>query len=206
MTDHTAIDVQRRTLGFLTIAETLALTARGNVVLDPYSVLISASARIGTDNRFYPGVTIEAGTGATIEIGDENAFWLGTVIAAEAGVIVIGNGNQFGPGGFTASLDKSGGRIEIGSRGRFRDGPSVFAGCALGDGAQVLGPIQAQAVVLGAGGNHEETDPDARGGVLKGTGRARDLTIGRGQVIEGRGHFSAADIKPQSFYHGRGTP
>lgn len=204
--NENAIDRQRRALGFLTIAETLALTERGNVVLDPHSILISATARIGGGNRFYPGVTIQAGIGAEISIGDGNEFWPGTVIAAKAGAITIGGGNQFGPGGFTASLDRSGGRIEIGSTGRFRDGASVFAGCVLGHGAQILGPIQAQTVILGAGGNHEEPDPDGRGGVLKGSGRARGLTIGRGQVIEGRGHFDAADIKPQSFYHGRGTP
>jgi acetyltransferase-like isoleucine patch superfamily enzyme len=161
-----AIDAQRRALGFLTIAEALALTARGNAVLDPHSILISAAARVGGGNRFYPGVTIQVETGAEIAIGDGNVFWPGTVVAARAGSIAIGGSNQFGPGGFTASLDRSGGRIEIGSNGRFRDGASVFAGCVLGDGAQILGPIQAQAVVLGAGGDHGEPDPDRRGGVL----------------------------------------
>lgn len=196
-----AIDRQRRALGFLTVAETLALTARGNAILDPHSILISATARIGGNNRFYPGVTVEAGDGAEITIGDGNVFWPDAVIAAASGTIVIGNANQFGPGGFTAGLDRTGGKIEIGSHGRFRDGASVFAGCVLGDGAQILGPIQAQATVLGAGGNHEDPDPDGRGGVLKGSGRARSLTVGRGQAIEGRGHFDVADIKPQSFYH-----
>lgn len=205
MTDA-AIDAQRRTQGFLTIAEALALAASGNAILDPHSILISSAARIGGGNCFYPGVTIEAGIGAEIAIGDGNVFWPGTVIAAEAGTIMVGNGNQFGPGGFTASLDRSGGRIAIGSNGRFRDGASVSAGCVLGDGVQILGPIQAQATVLGAGGSHDEPDPDARGGVLKGAGRARGLTVDRGQVVEGRGHFDPADIKPQSFHHPRGTP
>ena len=201
-----AIDRQRRALGFLTVAETLALAAGGNVVLDPHSILISSAARIGGDNRFYPGVTIEAGTGAAIAIGDGNVFWPDTVIAAASGTIAIGNANQFGPSGFTASLDGNGGRIEIGSHGRFREGASVSAGCILGDGAQILGPIQAQATILGAGGDYDKPDPNSRGGVLKGSGRARGLTIGRGQVIEGRGHFDRTDIKPQSFYHPRGAP
>jgi hypothetical protein len=196
-----AADRQRRALGFLTIAETLALAARGNQILDPHSILIAAAARIGSGNRFYPGVTVEAGAGAAIAIGDGNLFWPGSTIAATAGTITIGDRNQFGPGGFTASLDGAGGLIAIGSGGRFRDGAAIGASTTLGSGAQVLGPIQVQGSALAAGGGHDAPDPDARGGVLKGAGRARGLAVGQGQVIEGHGHFDMADLKPQSFYH-----
>ncbi|MBM3599087.1 MAG: hypothetical protein FJX35_12775 [Alphaproteobacteria bacterium] len=195
-----AQDGQRLAGGFLTIAQTLALAELGNLVLDASSLLISAGVRLGVANRFYPGVVIEAAPGAVVTIGRGNTFWPGAVITVRAGTVTIGNDNQFGPGGFTASLDEAG-AISIGSRCRCRDGASLFRGSVLGDGAQVLGPIQVQDCFLAAGGSFAEPAPDARGGVLKGVGRARHLTIGRGQVIEGSGRFDPADVKPQSFHH-----
>ncbi|MBM3572017.1 MAG: hypothetical protein FJX52_06585 [Alphaproteobacteria bacterium] len=198
-----AIDQQRRARGFLSIAETLALAERGNDVLDPYAVLISAVAAIGGGNRFYPGVVIEAQPGGSIKIGTGNVFWPNSTVVAAAGQIVIGSGNQFGPGGFSAYLDRPDGKIVIGAAGCYRDGAVIFAGCVLGDGAQILGPIQAQDCTLTGGGGFAHPDPDGRGAVLKGVGRARGLTLGRGEVIEGHGAFAAADIEMQSVNHPR---
>jgi carbonic anhydrase/acetyltransferase-like protein (isoleucine patch superfamily) len=194
-----SVDAARRAAGFLTIAE-LAELAKTCRVFDPFSTLISRSVELAPGNILYPSVVIEAVGSAHIAIGAGNVFWPGTVVHATGGEISIGERNSFGPGGVTIRLEEQG-RIAIGSEGRFRDGAGIFAGCILGDGAQVLGPIQAQDCMLGAGGSHAEPDPDLRGGVLKGVGRARGLRVGRGEVILGEGRFEQGSLKPQSHYH-----
>ncbi len=141
---------------------------------------------------------IEAVTRARVAIGPNNVFWPGTVLYAAAGEIVIGAGNAFGSGGATVRLEEA--RIRIGSFGRYRDEATILAGCDLGDVERVLGPVQAQDCVLGGGGSHAEPDPDARGGVHKGVGRARGQRVRRGEVILGEGRFDAREIKPQSHY------
>jgi hypothetical protein len=179
MIDIATLDRIRTARGFLTVAETLALTDSGNVVLDPFSLLVSRGVRIGGGNVFYPGVTL---------------------ICDAGGTIVVGSDNQFGEGGFTARAE-GGATIEIGDRGRYMLGASVTGPAQLGSGSQILGAIALQDCVLGAGGTFRDPDPDARGAVLKGVGRARSLRLARGQVIQGNGAFDAADIKPQSFFH-----
>lgn len=179
MIDVAQLDRIRAGRGFLSIAETLALADSGNVVLDPFSLLVSRGVRIGSRNVFYPGVTL---------------------ICEAGGTILIGSHNQFGEGGFTARAE-GGAAIEIGDGGRYMLGASVTAPAQLGSGSQVLGAIAVQDCVLGAGGTFRDTDPDSRGAVLKGVGRARGLTLARGQVVQGNGVFDAADIKPQSLYH-----
>jgi hypothetical protein len=179
MIDVAQLDRIRAGRGFLTIAETLALADSGNVVLDPFSLLVSRAVRIGSRNVFYPGVTLVSDPGGTIVVGSEN---------------------QFGEGGFTARAE-GGAVIEIGDGGRYTLGASLTAPAQLGSGSQILGAIAVQDCVLGAGGTFRDLDPDARGAVLKGVGRARGLRLARGQVIQGDGVFDAADIKPQSFYH-----
>jgi hypothetical protein len=171
----------------------------GNLVLG--MVLVSDSVSLGTGNRLYPGVVIECRAGATVTIGTGNVFWPGTVIVAEAGCIVIGSGSAFGPGGCTLALDDGGGTIEVGDRCRLREGVVLLSGSSIGSGAQVLGPIQVTRCRLGAGGAHTDPGPAARGGVLKDTGRARSLVVGRGEVILGAGRFNPADLMSQLTFH-----
>lgn len=190
---------QRTDLGFLDLGGLARLAARGNLIPAPEAVLIAAAARIGSGNRFYPGTLLQA-IGGTLEIGDGNCFWPGTTVVADGGVIRIGNANQFGPGGFSAILEGAG-TIEIGSCGRYREGAMLQAGTSVGDGCQVLGPIQVQGCRLEGGGSFADPDPHRRGGVLKGVGRARGLAVGRGRVILGEGRFDIADLTEQARFH-----
>lgn len=171
-------DETRRRAGFLTAAELMKGLGRENEVLDPGSILVSRSVRMGRGNRLYPGTVIEAGDDGSIEIGD---------------------GNRFGPGGCT--ILAHGAAVRIGDRGRYSGGASIEAPAELGSGSQVLGPIAARGCTLGAGGDHASADPDARGGVLKGVGRAHGMIVPQGKVIAGEGRFDQSAIQPQSFYH-----
>ena len=199
-----AIDAARRDAGFLTLEE-LTVLSRLCRVFDPFSTLIARTVEIAAGNVLYPGVLLQADPGARVVIGERNIFWPGTAVVARAGKIAIGAENEFGPGGATVVLE-SASEIVIGDSGRFRDGAAIGSGCRLGHGAQVLGSVQVQDCVLGAGGSHREPDPDRRGGVLKGSGRARGLSVGAGMVILGEGRFDAADLRPQSHFHPpRGT-
>jgi acetyltransferase-like isoleucine patch superfamily enzyme len=195
--DFAKLDSIRAGQGYLSLAETLALADHGNAVLDPFSLLIGRAVAIGAGNIFYPNVTI----GGAITVGDRNAFHSGTALFAASGRIAIGSRNQLGEGGFTARADGAGDLIEIGDDGRYLGGVSLGGTVQLGSGCQILGAIAVQSCVLAAGGSFEEPDPDARGAVLKGVGRARGLKLARGQVIQGNGVFGAEDVKPQSFYH-----
>lgn len=171
----------------------------GNTVLG--TVLVSEAVVLGQGNRFYPGVVIECRGAGRIVLGDGNVFWPGTVILAEAGSIVIGDSNAFGPGGCTLALDAGGGEIAIGDGTRLREGVVLLRGCHVGHGGQVLGPVQATDCRLGSGAPHSDSDPAARGGVLKGVGRARGLVVGRGEVILGEGRFDQRDLVSQLVFH-----
>jgi hypothetical protein len=195
--DFDKLDEMRRGQGYLSLAETLALADRGNVVLDPFSLLIGSGVTIGAGNIFYPNVTIAG----TVAIGDGNTFHSGTALFAAGGRIAIGSRNQFGEGGFTARADGASALIEVGDDGRYLGGVSVSAPAQLGSGTQILGAVAVQGCVLAPGGSFAEPDPDARGAVLKGVGRARGLRLAKGQVIQGDGVFDAKNVKPQSFYH-----
>lgn len=200
--NQSRIDEQRRRAGFLSVSELLEGFGADNSIPDPYAVLIAPGVAIGRGNRLYPGVVIEAGVERRIVIGDDNVFWPGSTLrAVGGGRIEIGSRNQFGPGGFTAHADGPEAVITIADRCRCLDGASLSGRVELGGGAQVLGPIAVQDCTLGGGGDYQTPDPDARGAVLKGCGRARGLSLGRGQVILGNGAFAEADLRPQSFYH-----
>jgi len=197
------IDEQRRRAGYFSVTELLEEFGADNLIPDPYAVLISPGVAIGRGNRFYPGIVIETGVERRIVIGDDNAFWPGSTLrAAAGGRIEIGSRNQFGPGGFTAHADGPEAVITIADRCRFLDGASLSGRVELGGGAQVLGPIAVQDCTLAGGGDYQAPDPDSRGAVLKGCGRARGLNLARGQVILGNGAFAEADLRPQSFFHG----
>ena len=65
----------------------------------------------------------------------------------------------------------------------------------------MLGQITAQQVALGAGEDFSYPDPDGRGAVLKGFGKARGLTLDPGEVINGTGDFADAPLERQRTYH-----
>lgn len=199
------IDAARRAMGFLTVGEVVERVASRNIVLDPYSLLIGADVRIGSDNIFHATVEISASGGGGIAIGDANHFLPGSLLQAHGGGIRIGSANRFGEGGLVLDADRAGEMIAIGDHGRYRYG-AVIRGCAsLGSGSQVLGPVIVEDCELGAGGGFTEPDPDRRGGVLKGAGPARHLRVPQGHVIAAYGPFDQAAMQPQSFFHPKPT-
>jgi hypothetical protein len=197
------IDAQRMSRGFMTIAEVLTLAGSGNTVLDPFSVLVSKTAKMGSGNMLYPNVIIEVTNGGNISIGDGNVFYPGALLLADGGKIIIGDENQFGDGGVRIKAIVSDALIQIGSRGRYMGGAEIAGKDSLGSGTQILGAISAQNCTLGAGDSFRDPDPETRGGVLKGFGNARNLTVQQGQVINGQGSFEQDRIQQQIVYHPR---
>jgi len=166
------------------------------------SHLISESVAIETRNTFYPNVVIACGSRSTVRIGDGNAFHTSTYLRADlGGAIIVRNGTEFGDGFFSAIADRAAARIEIGSGCRFTGGVRAFGNTSCGDGAQVHGAINVLSCVLAAGGTFEHPDPDERGAVLKGHGVARNLHIGKGEVIAGFGDFDQGSIVRQRTFH-----
>jgi hypothetical protein len=203
MTDEliALIDQARAAAGYLSVLQTARLSDRGNVVLDPFSILISPHVTIGSGNLFNPSVILGGSRDAPLVIGNSNRFYGGTLIVAETGPIVIGDGNQFGEGGFTARANRPGASIQIGSGGRYVGGSTVLGRCRLGNGSQILGMITADGVELGDGEPHTDPDPDTRGGVLKGSGLARGIRVNAGEVVVGDRLFRQQDIQRQFDFH-----
>jgi hypothetical protein len=195
-----AISASRQAQGLLSISEMLALASTGTVVHDPMSTLIARGAVIGRGHILEPNVLLFCAPGAALTIGDGNTFHAGTRIEAAGGGIRIGSRNVFGPGGFTASTGTDT-EITIGDEGRYTLNCAVSGNSTLGSGSQILGPIAVDTCTLAAGGSHRDPESDRRGAVLKGTGRARGLTLGRGQVIQAFGLFELANMKMQSHFH-----
>lgn len=196
-----AINAHRQNKGFLTIEEVIALGDRDNVVLDPFSTLISASCTIGKGNTFYPSLIIECINNGMLEIKDGNTFYPGCLLLADQGKLVIGNGNQFGDGGCTIKANRSDALIRIGDRGRYVNGPTILGKTILGSGSQVIGTATVHDCVLEDGLDFSAQNPDEQGAVLKGYGLARNLKVGKGQVINGQGKFEQQNIEQQSAYH-----
>ncbi len=199
--DFGLLNAARERLGFLDISQTIALNQEGNIVLDPFSTLISRGVRLGSGNVIYPSAILECDAPGILTIGDNNIFRSGTEIAALGGVISIGNGNQFGEGGFFAKANREGARIEIGNSGRYLSGATVVGKTVLGSGSQILGSITADNCELEAGEPYSHPDPDLRAAVLKGQGLARQIKLARGEVIQGNGRFAREDILRQTHFH-----
>jgi hypothetical protein len=195
------IDRSRAAAGYLAVRETAALVADGNLVPDPFSVLISRFVTLGTGNLLYPGVVLEGRDGAPLAVGDRNRFHGPTLIVAETGPIQIGHDNQFGEGGFTARANRAGAGIRIGDGGRYLGGVTVLGQTRLGSGSQVLGAITLDDCDLGDGRPYAEPDPDLRGAVLKGQGLARRLRLAVGEVIVGDRAFRQQDLQRQTDFH-----
>ncbi len=202
--DTAPLDAVRATQGLLSIAEVMALMDRGNIVYDPFSILISRACVIGSGNTLFPCVSLLCGTEATLTIGDGNVLHTNTLFAADTGRICVGSHNRFGEGGFTARANRPDAKIDIGDQGRYLSGASVFGRSTLGSGSQILGPIMVDDCTLEAGGSYTEADPDRRAGLFKGAGVARGLTVPLGHVIAGSGTFDKNNLKLQSFFHPKG--
>jgi bifunctional N-acetylglucosamine-1-phosphate-uridyltransferase/glucosamine-1-phosphate-acetyltransferase GlmU-like protein len=194
-------DQARRRLGFLSHAETAALAHRGVLLPFPDSVLVSQEVQVGEGVVLWPNVILQAQEGGGIVIGPETRIFPGTRIVASGGAVRIGALAEIGEeGGFTIKAGP-GAIIEIGDGARLLGGGSLSQTNRIGRGAQVLGPIRCQNCTLGGGGSHRDPDPDARGGVLKGAGVARNIDIPTGSVIQAFGLFSEGIVRPQSYFH-----
>jgi carbonic anhydrase/acetyltransferase-like protein (isoleucine patch superfamily) len=194
------IDAQRKQRGFLSIAFLLEHYSK-NVILDPFSTLISENVEMGQDNSIYPNVIIEAKNGGSIWLGNGNILFPGTLFLADQGEIRIGNNNEFGDGGLRLKANMVGATITIGDFGRYTNGAEIMGKCVLGSGSQILGQITVQNCNLGSGEGYKGSDPDLRGGLLKGFGLARSLDVKQGEVINGQGTFAQANIERQASYH-----
>ena len=119
MTDIIAsIDAQRKQRGFLGVAYLLERYSK-NVILDPFSTLISENIEMGQGNLMYPNVIIEAKNGGSIWMGNNNILFPGTLFLADQGEIRIGNNNEFGDGGLRLKANMHGASITIGDFGRY---------------------------------------------------------------------------------------
>lgn len=202
ITTLAAIDAHRAARGFMAVAELLDVLGAGqNIVLDPFSILVSKGVEIGSGNVLYPNVIIEATNAGGIRIGGGNVFYPGTMLLADRGSVAIGDSNEIGSGGVQIKAAIPDAAIHIGSEGRYMNGAAIVGQCTLGSGSQVLGAITVEGCTLEPGDSYKGADPDMRAGVLKGFGVARNLTVKQGEVINGRGNFSEAPVERQVTYH-----
>lgn len=184
--------------------DALAGASMRNQVLDPHSVLISRFATLGEGNVFYPGVVIQSDENSVLTIGSHNVFYPGAFLLAEnGGRLTIGSHGSYGPGGVQIKANVRAATIVIGDRVRITNGPEIVGTTSIGDGGQLIGPIQAQSVHIAGGGDHTEPDVDLRAGVLKGIGLARGTRVEVGEVVNGLGNFADALVERQSVYHPR---
>lgn len=195
------VDKQRKQLGFLTIEETLELARQGNVILDPWALLISRNARLGKNNVFYPNVVIHADNDGDVKIGDANTFYPMAYLEARQGTISIGCNNQFGEGGVSIKANRSGNHIEIEKNGRYLSGAVVVGNSILGSGTQVLGAVTVENCTLMGGQSFNDPDPDLRGAVVKGNGLIRDLSLRVGDVVVANGLPPSFVLQRQSELH-----
>lgn len=195
------VDQTRSKYNFHSPKALMDILGISNSILDPYSVLIGSSVKVGEGNVFYPNVIIECIDGGKVDIGNDNVFYPGTYILGSAGNLTIGSSNEFGTGGCTIRANMPDADIRIGDNGRYCGGADIMGKTMLGDGSQVLGNITVQSCSLSKGGTFNEADPDKRASVLKGYGLARGITLTAGQVINGAGNFAEAKVERQSTYH-----
>lgn len=197
-----AIDADRRALGFMTIAETTALSGRNIRIPDPYAVLISPGVNLGDAVVLWPGVVLQCDPDSSVSIAGGTNLHSGTrVVAASGGRVSVGANVEIGEeGGFTIKAE-AGAVIRIGDGARLLGGGSLSSSNDIGNGAQILGPIRCQNCRLGDGGNYREPDPDLRGGVLKGSGVARNIDVPQGHVIQSFDLFADAIMRPQTYFH-----
>ncbi len=165
--------------------------------------MISRHVRFTGRATLYPGVIIECDASSTCTIGDGVVLYPGVrIVAAYGGSVSLGAGVLMGEGGGSeARADRPGSAITIADRARLTHGAQVLGHSDIGVGAQIIGQIVAQSVTLADGEDSSFPDPDRRGGVLKGIGIARSLSVGVGEVVNGLGDFSQARAERQRSYH-----
>ena len=198
--DTTRLDAMRAKAGFLATDQLLERFG-DNLLLDPFSTLISEGVSIGYGNVLHPGIRICARSGAQVVLGSGNTLFSGTVIEAVDGNITVGDHNEIGDGGFSARANRSRAEITIGSNGRYQGGASILGRSVLGDGTQLLGRIVAMDCSLEAGDDYRCPDSDLRGGVLKGFGIASNIHVPCGWVIAGRSEFREEMMVLQTTFH-----
>jgi carbonic anhydrase/acetyltransferase-like protein (isoleucine patch superfamily) len=198
---HATTDAARRSLGFLSLRETIALASQGVAVPDPNSVLVSPGVILGAGVVLWPNVILQIPAEGGIAIGAGSVLFPGARIVASGGLITVGSDVEIGEeGGFTIKAE-SGDMIEIGDGARLLGGGSLTRSNRLGRGAQIMGPIRCQDCRLGDGGTYRDPEPDERGGVLKGSGVARRLEVPQGHVIQAFGLFADGVMRRQSYFH-----
>lgn len=196
-----SVDSQREKLGFLSVEATMDLASRGITILDPYSTLVSPHAALQNGVVLWPGVVVQSQGGSQVIIASGSVLFPGTRLVATHGSITIGAGVEIGEeGGFTIKVGQ-GDEIEIGDAARLLGGGSLSLSNRIGEGGQILGPIRCQNCHLEGGGSHRTPVPDERGGVLKGSGVARNITVPKGHVIQAFGLFADAVMRRQSYFH-----
>jgi carbonic anhydrase/acetyltransferase-like protein (isoleucine patch superfamily) len=196
-------DEHRVALGFLTIGETDALAAQGVRVLDPFSTLISVGVQIGAGTVIYPSVVIQRDKASELALGSRNVLFPGALLlAANGGRLVVGDECEFGPGPVQVKANRPDTDIRIGNGVRLLNGCELTGQSQLGDGCQIIGPVQAQSVQLGGGlGGYAWPEPAERGALLKGAGLARGIKLSRGEVISCQASFGDAPVERQERYH-----
>ena len=199
--DLKRLDEMRSQAGFLTVSQLLERFGKTNILLDPFSTLVTENVRLGEGNILHPCVRILSANGYLVVLGDQNVIFSGTVIEAIAGKISIGDANEIGDGGFSARANRVGSAILIGSNGRYQGNASVFGESTLGTGTQILGQIMVNNCSLEAGADYKSPDPALRGGLLKGYGSAQNIHVPQGQVIAGWGDFRANMLLSQTTFH-----
>lgn len=201
-------DEHRLELGFLSVAEVDALTQAGIRVLDPFSTLISAGVLLGPDTVIYPGVVIQRSGTSKLVLGSKNVLYPGAFLLAErGGSLVIGDQCELGPGVVQVKANQPQSDIKLGNGVRLLNGCELTGRSELGDGCQIIGPVQAQSVRLGGGlGGYAWPNPDERGALLKGTGLARDLVLKRGEVASCQPSFADVEVFRQSHFHPGSAP
>jgi hypothetical protein len=197
-------DAARRRLGFLSLGETIALAQRDILLPDPTSVLVSAGVQLEAGIVLWPNVILQASGGGRIAVGRGTQLFPGTRIVASGGTVRIGVEAEIGEeGGFTIKAS-AGDIIGIGDGARLLGGGSLALSNRIGRGAQILGPIRCQNCTLGDGGTHRDPEPDERGGVLKGSGVARNIDVPQGHVIQAFDLFAETALRRQTYFHPKG--
>jgi hypothetical protein len=199
-----ARDAARRRLGFLLLSETIALGHRGVLIPDPASVLISADVELEAGIVLWPNVILQASDSGRIAVAQGTQLFPGSRIVAFGGTVGIGAETEIGEeGGFTIKAG-AGEIIRIGDGARLLGGGSLALSNRIGRGAQILGPIRCQNCTLGDGGTYRDPEPDERGGVLKGSGVARNVDVPQGHAVQAFGLFAEAPVRRQSYFHPKG--
>lgn len=195
------LEQTRLSKGYLTHQELELILSKDNFVYDYGSVLISKHAILGSGNEIYHNVIIDCDSSSRILIGSGNKFYPGTHIVARGGSVVIGNNSEIGESGFIIKANIADSAIVIGDCVRCNGGGAVYGLSNLGNGSQVLGLVSVYSCNLGEGNSYTSSDPDMRGGVIKGIGTIRSLTIPVGHVANVWGTFDNEKIEKQANYH-----